>query len=396
MNSSSFPRQHVDSHPNRRDFLQALGATAAGFATSEFATAVSAGPNLLSTHIKPAKNLIFLHLSGGPSQIDTFDPKPLASSEYRNFDAACQTSLPGVLISENLPRLATQLHQVSLIRTLHHDGPATHKMGHNLFQSGDLPSHADVLPAGSFAPAFLTSQALREDSVILGQRQGGASAGRIDSSKIRAGADSDDVALVHGAEISGLEAMSTRGRDRISTTYGSSELGLNCWLARTLLERGMRQVTIQQFSTVYDQSTWDMHANGGRLNSTHDDYRQILCPQLDMALSALLNDLRDTGLIEETIVVAVGEMGRTPQINAYGGRDHHTGVWTGLITGGPIRNGQVIGSSDATASESVDRPVTIAEFNATICNAMGGSTGLGMSDRSGLRSSVRPISELLS
>jgi len=128
---------------------------------------------------------------------------------------------------------------------------------------------------------------------------------------------------------------------------------------------------LQQFDSVYDQSTWDMHANGGRLSGSHLDYQQTLCPQLDQSLSALLDDLRETGLMTETLLVVLGEMGRTPRINCYGGRDHHTGTWTGLIAGGPISGGQVVGTTDSMGEVPLDRPVTFAELGATIQRAMG-------------------------
>lgn len=394
MSTSFVPRQSVPGQPNRREFMRAVGVTAAGLATAEFATAASTVPGLHSPRIKPAKNLIFLHLSGGPSQIDTFDPKPLAGAEYRNLDAACQTSLPGVLISENLPQLATQLHHVSLIRTLHHDGPATHEMGHCQFQSRYLPSPIDI-PVASDLRSAIAHQPFAADSVILGQSSLAGPLPRLASSDTYSPGAWDDVLAAQCARLSNLESLTLRSRDKIDAMYGSGELGMNCWRARMLLERGVRQVTIHQFATVYDQTTWDMHANGGRLNSTNDDYRQLLCPQLDMALTALLNDLRVTGLIDETIVVAVGEMGRTPRINAYGGRDHHSGVWTGLIAGGPIRSGQIIGVSDATASEPLERAVSIAEFNATLGYAIGCSTGLLDEGGRALPGGAHPVSELL-
>lgn len=362
-------RLNVDHpQPNRRDFIRIASAGAAGLATAHFAGslagAATESKRLTGTILRPAKHLIFLHLAGGPSQIDTFDPKPLAPAEYRNFDPACQTSIPGVMISENLPRLAARLQDVSLIRALHHDGPATHAAGHTRIDPFLSNSQTDVRSNESRSrqsPAEL----------MLGQLSGARLSNNPASDNDVQLPQFDDLRAPYRSPIQEQVELELRPSDSRGLAYGTHQLGLDCWRARILIERGARVVTIQQFSTVYDQITWDMHANAGRLNSTHDDYRQTLCPQLDQALSALLDDLRATGLIQETVVVAVGEMGRTSRINAYGGRDHQSTVWTGLIAGGPVRGGQAIGSSDAIGAEPFERPASTAEFGATICRAIG-------------------------
>src|SRR5262249_22575387 len=142
----------------------------------------------------------------------------------------CQTSLPGVLISGNLPRLATQLHQISLIRTLHHEGPATHATGHCLFQTGSLPSQFDVTSASGLAPA-LTSLPWGANSVILGQSAHVGRLRQMASSETHASGAVDDVAMAKLTRVAGLEAIEFRMRDRIEATFGSSELGMNCWRA---------------------------------------------------------------------------------------------------------------------------------------------------------------------
>jgi hypothetical protein len=356
-----------DHHSNRREFLRILGAGFAGMAVLD---AASAAPQVRSSswrHSQLAKHLIIINLSGGPSQIDTFDPKPHAASEFRNIDAACQTAIPGICISENLPRLAARLNQVSLIRSVYHAGPATHAAGLAALQVGG--SNAIVLGQGA-------QQRETKISNVAAGELGSLTA-------------FDDVSPSGYSEELGRSNDAVDGFDSNAATYGSHPLGRDCWRARMLIERGARVVKIDQFATVYNQVTWDMHANGGRLNSTHADYRQTLCPQLDQALAALLDDLRNTGLIDETVVLAVGEMGRTSRINAYGGRDHHAAVWTGLIAGGPIRSGQIIGQSDSVGSEPSERPVSVAELVATVQYAMGitGISGASVAARA-------PVSEL--
>ena|SRR5947209_1361434 len=123
------------------------------------------------------------------------------------------------------------------------------------------------------------------------------------------------------------------------------------------------------FETVFNRVTWDCH--GSRPFSTLDDYARDLLPTLDQALSALLDDLHLRGLLESTMVVATGEFGRTPKLNAAGGRDHWPGVWTALLAGGGVRGGQVVGASDAHAAAPQDRPVTPKALLVTMSRGLG-------------------------
>jgi uncharacterized protein (DUF1501 family) len=137
------------------------------------------------------------------------------------------------------------------------------------------------------------------------------------------------------------------------------------------------------FDTVFGQITWDCHANGGDLNSTLDDYRDTLCPMLDQAYTALLDDLEALGLLDSTLVLAMGEFGRTPKLNPRGGRDHWPGVWSMLAAGGGVRGGQVIGASDAHGAEPADRPIHAAELTATVYHALGIDPRTTLSDTDG-------------
>jgi uncharacterized protein (DUF1501 family) len=125
------------------------------------------------------------------------------------------------------------------------------------------------------------------------------------------------------------------------------------------------------FQSLFNQITWDCHADGGALRTTLADYRNSVCPTFDRAFTGLVQDLDQRGLLESTLVVAMGEFGRTPRLNRQGGRDHWPGVWSILMAGGPVRGGQVIGASDRTGAEPRDRPVTPAEVAATIYDALG-------------------------
>jgi uncharacterized protein (DUF1501 family) len=159
--------------------------------------------------------------------------------------------------------------------------------------------------------------------------------------------------------------------DRREERYGRNRFGDSCLTARRLIERGARFVTVNMFQTVFDQVTWDSHADGGSLPAELGDYEDTLCPMFDLAYSALLEDLRERGLLSNTLVVAMGEFGRTPRINSRGGRDHWPGVWSVLFAGAGVKGGQVVGSSDRLGGEPKDRPTTPAEVAATVYHALG-------------------------
>src|SRR5262249_44778794 len=132
--------------------------------------------------------------------------------------------------------------------------------------------------------------------------------------------------------------------------YGKNPFGEACHTARCLIEESStRFVTVNMFDTVFNKVTWDCHADGGSLATTLGDYRDTLCPMFDMAYTALIEDLHQRGLLESTLVVAMGEFGRTPQINPRGGRDHWPGCRSVLFARGGVHRGQVVGASDACA-----------------------------------------------
>jgi uncharacterized protein (DUF1501 family) len=164
-----------------------------------------------------------------------------------------------------------------------------------------------------------------------------------------------------------LNEESPKLRDR----YGRNTFGQSCLMARRLIERGTRFVTVNQFDTVFGISCWDMHADGNSLNNTYADYEHVLCPQFDLAFTALMEDLEQRGLLEETVVAVISEFGRTPKLNARGGRDHYPAAWTNFLAGGPIRGGRVIGSTDKMGAAPHDRPVTPPQVVASIYQAMG-------------------------
>ena len=160
-----------------------------------------------------------------------------------------------------------------------------------------------------------------------------------------------------------------REPESVRERYGLNRFGQSCLLARRLVEAGTRFVTVNMFQSVFDEITWDIH--GSRPFSPIGAYAGRVGPMFDMAYSSLLQDLADRGLLRSTMVVATGEFGRTPKINAAGGRDHWPQCWSMLMAGGGIQGGQVIGASDEIASAPKDRPTTPAEVVATIYHGFG-------------------------
>lgn len=373
----------------RRAFLAAggVGLGTLGLTFSERLARASAAP-------QNQKALILLMMVGGPSQLETWDPKPDAPENIRGPFGSIATRVPGVRINEHLPRLAARMDKLALIRSMNHPEAPIHETGLQLIQTGRLSRTADEHPHfGSVVSRLVGSTGERRlpSSIMLPgpivntgvQIPKGQTAGPLgfDHEPFSTGAIPGDPGY-RPAEILGRASRITgaAGRRlanpfdlgqesaRLLSAYGASRLGRSCLLARRLVEAGTRVVTINMFDSVFDQVTWDCHGAGPF--SGLDDYRRTLLPTFDQAFSALLDDLGDRGLLETTMVAAVGEFGRTPRINSSGGRDHWPGVWSVALAGGGVRGGQVIGASDARASEPVDRPVSPQELLASFYQGM--------------------------
>lgn len=385
----------------RRDFLRvgALGAGALGLSLAD----------LHAGNTSKDINCILLFLVGGPSQLDTWDLKPNAPSTVRGPFRPIQTRVPGVQISETFPRMAERAHRYAIVRSVHHEEAPIHETGHQLMQTGHLsrgefeyPHYGAALSQQRGArvegmPPFVVLPApIGHTGVSVSHGQGAGVLGprhepfilHGDPARLPHGrAMLDAVDAAHRAFDAGLshdpalgqlfaarckQAFDLSGeREELRACYGSNTFGQSCLLARRLVEHGVRLATVNMFDTVFNEITWDCHADGGALATTLDDYRDTLCPMFDQAYSALLDDLDQRGLLESTLVVAMGEFGRTPLLNARGGRDHWPGVWSILFAGGGVRGGQVVGSSDRMGAEPRDRPVTPAEVAATIYHILG-------------------------
>jgi hypothetical protein len=411
---------------SRRDFLHAgslamLGLTLPGWSALKAANA--AGHRDV--------NCIMLFLVGGPSQIDTWDPKPQAPAEIRGPFRPIATSVPSMQISEIFPKMAKHGEKFSLIRSVYHTATAVHDTGHQMMQTGRLFTGGIEHPHAGCVLSYLKGQRGEVPAHVLVPRPIGRTGGNLPHgqtagylgkqydpfilnadpsdpkfkvpdllppdyiSTIRADRRQKMRDAVDGAflafeknpqakqldenfnlayrlmsspqarEAFALEKEPAAMRDR----YGRTRFGQSCLMARRLIERGVRFVTVNMFETVFDEITWDIH--GSKPFTDITEMAKLVAPNFDQAFSTLLEDLKDRGLLENTIVTAMGEFGRTPKINPAGGRDHHPGVWTIILGGGPIKGGQVIGESDELGYIPKTRPVTPAEVAATLYQGLG-------------------------
>jgi len=409
---------------SRRDFLRvgALTAGAAGFSLADWSRLQGFESG------KTDVNCILLFLVGGPSQLETWDPKPEARANVRGPFRPITTNVVGIQISENFPLMAQMADRYAIVRSVHHRAAPIHETGHQLMQTGRLfeggrefPHYGAVVshlrgpriagtPPFAILPGPIASTGV---SVSHGQSAGflgkehepvfplGESGdpivrlrGHFDLARenphalIRA-MDQAQCSLEESTEENGQESDIEHGlatvfspqakkalegtaeSESLRSQYGLNTFGQSCLLARRLVEGGVRLVTVNMFDTVFNQITWDCHADGASLPATLEDYKETLCPMFDRAYSTLLHDLGQRGLLDQTLVVAMGEFGRTPHLNPRGGRDHWPGVWSILFAGAGVQGGQVIGSSDAMAAEPKDRPISPQEVAASIYHGLG-------------------------
>jgi hypothetical protein len=259
------------------------------------------------------------------------------------------------------------------------------------------PNSSDFKVPDLVAPAYLT--AVRES-----RRRSLRSA--IDGA-VSAFESSPDARLLDAGFASAYKLISSpKARESFAITqeptavrdrYGRTRFGQSCLLARRMIERGVRFVTVNMFETVFNEITWDIH--GSAPFSPIECYQNEVGPNFDTAYTALIEDLDRRGMLDSTMVLAFGEFGRTPKINPAGGRDHHPGCWTTLFAGGPFGGGRVVGASDEIGHSPKDRPVTPAEVAATVYQGLGidPATELGGPQGRPIRlvdHGVEPIQEL--
>jgi hypothetical protein len=406
---------------SRRDFLHLGVLTSFGLSLPGLlrmqAAAAGTGPAAAR-----AKSCILIWLDGGPSHLDLFDPKPDAPTEVRGQFKAIGTAVDGIQICEHLPRTAALMNDVALIRSLTHE-LGNHDTGSRFLLTGHRPTPALEHPSlgslvsraagtGGTMPPYV---AIPHDGV--GGDSNAARAGylpgayaafstgrdpsRVDGLQLPEGVGFERAARRH-AMLEKIDALSrqveqgpgTADRDayyeqawrllsspdakaafdlsresrQARERYGPANIGAGCLLARRLVEAGSR------FVTVVDPG-WDMHQQIFRELPDSRFPGSGKLPALDRAYAALLTDLRERGLLESTLVVLMGEFGRTPKINALGGRDHWPRAGSVLMAGGGVRGGQVIGATNGFGEFPVERPVGPPDLACSILKLLGVDPG---------------------
>ena len=300
--------QGIGSVVSRRDFLRVGGLGVVSLSAAEKAALARRGGD-------EGRSVILLLMSGGASQLETFDPKPEAPSGVRGPLKAISTSVPGLAFSEGLPRLAERAGRVSIVRSMNHTAAPIHETGLQLLQTGrlarggqDFPSFgavtARVLGPGRPVPGHVVlPRQIDATGVNMGRGQGAAFLGSSFEPTEIDGQIPEVFSRRHGAvessELPGLESeVFASESETVRRDYGDTRFGRLCCRARQLVERGVAVVTINLFDRLDGQVTWDVHAAGAAAPGTLFDYRDTLCPQFDQAASALLDDLGERGLLD--------------------------------------------------------------------------------------------------
>jgi len=437
---------HCSDGMTRREFLQATAVPLAGMALP----ALSASDGWAARKERDV-NCIMIVMLGGPSQLDTWDPKPDAPSEIRGPFRPIETNVSGIRISEIFPRMAKHADKYTLVRSVYHSAPPIHDTGHQLLQTGrvfaDEVEHphpgsvlAQLKAARAGAPAHvLLPTPLGATGANLSHGQGAGFLGpEFEPLTLDVDPSRREIRPADFRPRSYLSAARTEQRRMLQGTfdhasdaggrlewetahpllaspgawdafelgqepearrerYGMNKFGQSCLLARRLVERGTRFVTINMGESVFNETTWDAH--GTRPFSSLSAYQDELGPQFDHGYSTLLEDLAACGMLESTLVVCVSEFGRTPRLNPAGGRDHWTHCWSLAFAGGGVKGGQVIGASDEIGAYPAARPVCAPEVVASVYHALGVDPHQRLEGPGGqahplVDSHVGPISEL--
>ena len=414
--------------------LNCLGLSLPGFLSAQSPTSTGETHDLTFGR---AKNVIYLYLSGGAPQHETFDPKPEAPAEIRGAFAPIDTNVPGIQFSDLLPRTARHADKLAICRAMSTNDNIHSTSGYwiltgfpyrganaRFLHPSDWPNIGSVVKALKpsdgipFSFAWLPEPIVANPGVLISGQSGGflgshANPDRFtcephapgftvrefqlpgDVPPLRLSRRASLLNQINGhfraVEQTGNVRDFTRQRqealgiltnskarsafaiDREPTQlrdrYGRGKWGQSVLMARRLIEAGVRFVHVQWPREPGDLSsnrpTWDTHADN------NNRVKNVLCPQFDVGFTALLEDLDERGLLDETLVVAVGEFGRTPKFNAAGGRDHWGPVFSCALAGAGISGGQVYGSSDVNGAYPRTGRVLPQELAATIFHLLG-------------------------
>lgn len=394
---------------NRRSFLKQLSAAGA-------AGAVTLGwRDLLITQAaelqKRGKRMILLWMDGGPSQFETFNPK--IGSKNQGPAKAIKTKLPGVEFSEFLPKTAEVADKLALIRSMdtkeadHFRAIKLVRTGYPINPTLAYPTWGSVVAHERFDPQFDLPAFVRIGKPRIKTRDvnSGVLGAKYESFKVaEPGKIPDDVLPTVESEVlrrrlaltdeldaefakagaakavnEKSEAYDRAARfvlspkvdvfnldnepDKLRDQYGRTVFGQGCLLARRLAEAGVSFIEVFSIGSKNDQG-WDTHKTGFK-DTPH------LCEEVDPGYSTLLKDLEDRGMLEDTLIVWMGEFGRTPKIKKDGGRDHYAKGWVTALSGGGVKTGQVIGATDKDGVEVTDRPIGVQDLFVTFCKVLG-------------------------
>jgi hypothetical protein len=394
----------MNSDLSRRHFVTTAASTFLGVTASKVLAAPGQGTSTLK-QAATARNVIYLYMTGGMSHLDTWDPKP-DNKDVMGLTKTINTNVDGIRLTENLPLMARQADKIAIVRGMnstqgaHEQGQYYQRTSYTQRSSIKHPSMGawlekfqgrgnPTLPGSvmigndsrhpgagffeaKFAPLMIndpesgianvrTNSWFTEDRMLnrlqVAKQLDAKFAQTYNVKNVRAYSDmyDDAIKMMKSEELKAfdLDAEDNKLRDK----YGRDRFGQGCLLARRLVEHGVRHVEVTF-------GNWDTHnANFTRVPE--------LCDELDTALSTLLQDLQSRGLLEETLVVLATEFGRTPEINANDGRDHHAPGFSCVLAGGGVRGGQVWGATDEAGHKVVEGAVSVPDFNATIAYALG-------------------------
>ncbi len=409
----------------RRQAMQLAAAGAFGASASGWFEALAADT---AGHPSRRKSCILLWMSGGPSQTDTFDPKP-GHANGGPFKPI-ETAVPGILLGPHLPKLARQAKDLAIVRSMSSkegdhgratyylrtgylpQGPVRHPTLGSLIanefddESAELPGFVSISPVRSINAAAFSSGFLgpRCAPLNVGERSvaGGADAGgpslrvedleiprgigrsraderlelmntlSTDFLKSRAGAASSSHQSAYARAVKMMRSSAAKAFEldeepaAVQDAYGRNPFGQGCLLARRLIERGVPfvEVTLSSVDGSGGGLGWDTHAQ-------NFDAVERLSRVLDAGWATLMTDLRTRGLLDSTLIVWMGEFGRTPKINESAGRDHFPNAWSTVLAGGGIRGGQAVGDTGADGEQIKDRPVMVPDLLATIVKGLG-------------------------
>src|SRR5260370_20863260 len=391
---------------NRRDFLGFAAATGVGFAADMTRLNVLSTPALAAELKGQQKRCILLWLAGGASQLETFDPKPGAPTggPFR----AIQTAVPGIKISELMPKMAARMKHTAIIRSLNTKNGA-HGSGAKLMMRGrkdeanvkspdlgavlakelgradskvpDYVSFYSATEGRDFAPGSAGFLGARYAPMELSKSNTPEYIHKLDgisemdhkeradlrdllSKQFERGRTSSTLGSHNEAyqRVRGLMASEklfdiSQEPERVRDAYGKTQFGEQVLVARRMIEAGVPFVRV-------GRAWWDSH---GQNFETH----QEMVPELDHVMATLIDDLQERGLLENTLIITLAEFGRTAGINASLGRDHFASAWSSSLTGAGIKGGMVYGKSDENGQKVVEGEVGAAELFATIYRALG-------------------------